>query len=380
MATDKCTGTTLSQHWILTAAHCLAGKSIASHRVIVYADERVAARKLYEGKASFYNHPDYGGGTYVGVLMVDPGDDLGLVRLYGGGLVPDTRAKIENGPKVADPDHWKDGASIFFAAGFGKGTDVGKGEGCDDDDVRSGVKRIGRFKLTGNTDDNGTFGFGNPIAVEAARIGSALCAGDSGAPWAFANGGNPWNEMRVFGVHSGNGSSNPFLGSDEWAALVPARVLWMTNKAKEKGVPLKCVSYGERGDYGSYRRCAEGYWLVSRGAASGPSRMQSLSTPLSRVHFGDFDGDGKAGDAFVSAAGSWYVTFADKDEWRQVRTSNTLIESLGFGDFDGDGAMDAFRTIGDVRWIVSFATHDRTAWSDWHDVRRAGVLLWPAFW
>jgi Trypsin len=317
--THRCTGTTLSQHWILTAAHCLAGKSNESHEAVVYADEYEDFRLMYQGKASFYNHPDYDGGTYVGLGRADRGDDLGLVRLYGDGLVPDFRAKIENGPKVADPDRWKDGASIFFVSGFGKGTDVGAADDCDG--APSGVKRIGRFKLTGNTDDNGTFGLGNPIAVEADRIGHTACQGDSGAPWSFADGANPANEMRVFAVHSGDGLfSNPLLGGDEWGALVPARLAWMIDKSADKQAPLNCASNRERGEYGSYRRCAEGYWLMSRGASSGPTRLESLSTPLSRVHFADFDGDGKAGDAFVSAGGGWYVFYSD-------RTSGCRYES-----------------------------------------------------
>jgi hypothetical protein len=67
----------------------------------------------------------------------------------------------------------------------------------------------------------GSSGLGNPIAVEGEVTRQQhLVTVDSGAPWAFATGGNPRNEVRVFGVHSGWGlRSKPFLGTDKWAAL-----------------------------------------------------------------------------------------------------------------------------------------------------------------
>jgi trypsin len=351
---ELCSGSALSQHWILTAAHCLRGKTNESHRIRVYTE----VGDLYEGKASYYNHPDYAGEG-------DWGDDLGIVRLYEDGLLPELQAKVENGPNVEDPDRWRNGGQIFLIAGFGRGTDPSRGRSCDDDDARSGVRRIARFKLTGTTDDNGVFGLGNPIAVEAEPILNEACPGDSGAPWAFASGANPANDPRVFAVHSGKGSKSPWHGYDDWAALVPARMRWVTDKAFAKGLPLNCPSYGERGEYGSYRRCSEGYWMAVRGASSSESfRLQASSTEVSRVRFADFDGDGKAGDAFVSANGTWGVLYAGTSDWTEARTSNTLLTSMGFGDFDGNGTTDAFRLIaGNGR--VSYSTRDRAEWSIW---------------
>ncbi len=356
---ELCSGSALSQHWILTAAHCLRGKTNESHRVRVYSD----VGDLYDGRASYYNHPDYGGEG-------DWGDDLGLVRLYDDGVVPELRARVENGPNVEDPDRWRNGGQIFLIAGYGKGTDPARGRACDDEDAQSGVRRIARFKLTGTTDDNGVFGLGNPISVEAEPILNEACPGDSGAPWAFASGANPVNDPRVFAVHSGKGAKNFWLGHDDWAALLPARMRWVTDRTAEKSMPLNCPSYGERGDYGSYRRCTEGYWMASRGASSPDSfRIQQASTPLSSVHFADFDGDGKGGDGFVAAHGRWYVLYTGTTDWTEVRKSNTVSSSLGFGDFDGNGTTDAFRLIsGNGR--VSYSTRDRGGWSDWTDIGR----------
>jgi hypothetical protein len=382
--TGLCTGTALSRHWIVTSAHCLQGRSYRTDTIEVYR-ESVTSNGIYSGKASYYSHPDY---DYL--VSGDKADDLGLVRLYGDGMVPDITAKIENGPNVTTPSRWKEGAAIFFVPGFGDGTDVGEGQACDDSNATSGHKRLGRLRLSGNTDDNGIVGLGNPIAVEGEVLDNNTCHGDSGAPWAFATGGNPRNEVRVFGVHSGWGlRSKPFLGTDKWAALLPPRMRWVTDLSKRKGLPINCPPFGEAGKEGSYRRCTEGYWMTSRGATEKWRRFQSVSTPLSNVHFGDFDGDGQAGDAFVSSAdGLHYVLYAgavdwtlvlsllpgigpfatrDRTKWTAfltVQKSDVSAARLGVGDFDGDGVADVLSSRKGYLQ-VSFGTRDRTTWSKW---------------
>jgi hypothetical protein len=366
-----CTGTALTRHWIVTSAHCLSGKSVRTHTIKVFPESaRAEASWVYSGKASYYNHPAHGSSRFGG----DKADDLGLVRLYGDGMVPDITAKVENGPNVADPSRWKDGAWIFFVAGFGSGTDVGKGQDCDDRNATDGSKRIGRFRLSGNTDDNGILGLGNPIAVEGETLDNELCPGDSGSPWAFATGGSPYKEMRVFGVHSGSGlRSNPLLGTDDWATLLPPRMRWITDTSAAKGLPINCPSFGERGKENSYRRCTDGYWMMSRGATAEWRRFQSVSTPLSSVRFGDFDGDGHSGDAFVSSRnGKRYVLYTDATEWTMVMDLNQGFDPLAFGDFDGDGATDVLIQNGGA-WKVSFATRDRTKWSAFLSVKTSDV-------
>jgi hypothetical protein len=360
-----CTGVALTQHWIVTAAHCLHGRAKSTDQVRVDYGGSPALTPLYsQGTASFYNNPDYDHALF-GFIQGDRGDDIGLVRLYGDGIFPELRAKIYNGDR-----DWKDGASIFFAAGYGLGSDPGRGVDCDDGEL--GPKRLGRFKLTGNTDDNGIFGFGNPIAVEARSAGwggeNRICPGDSGSPWAFSVGASETGEKFVFGLTGGTWNrSMPTLGGNYWAALLRPKLKWITDTTAAKGVPITCPSFDDLGSSYRYRQCSEGNWMLSRAASAEPSRMRAASTPLTDVAFADFDADGAA-DAFRSDRGAWYVLYSGEQEWTKVKFSTLGVRSLRFGDFDGDGASDALQSSGGG-WYVTFASKGGKSWSDWAKVK-----------
>ena len=108
----RCTGVALTQHWILTSAHCLEGRAKSTDEVQVDLGE--GTTPLYpSGTGSYYNHPDYD--TILG-YHGDWGDDIGLVRLYGEGIFPELRAKIYHGREVEDPSRWKEAGKIFFVA------------------------------------------------------------------------------------------------------------------------------------------------------------------------------------------------------------------------------------------------------------------------
>jgi hypothetical protein len=364
-----CTGVALTQHWIVTAAHCLYERAKSTDQVQVDLGE--GTTPLYpRGTGSYYNHPDFDH-SILG-LHGDWGDDIGLVRLYGEGIFPERRAKIYHGKEVEDPSRWKDGARIFFIAGYGYGSDPGGGVDCPDDRDTLGIKRLGRFKLTGNTDDNGTFGFGTPIAVEARSAGfggeNKICKGDSGSPWAFSVGNDPNGEKLVFGLSGGSWRRSwPFLLGNYWANLLTAKMKWVIETAAAKGVPIVCPTFDDLGSYYRYRQCTEGNWMVSPGASAEPRRLRPSSTQPSDVAFHDFDGDGKA-DAFRAYHGAWYVLYSDSRDWQAVKLASGGANSLRFGDFDGDGATDVFRSEAGG-WYVTFSSKARGSWSRWEKVK-----------
>jgi hypothetical protein len=399
--TAYCTGNVLSQHWIITAAHCLRGRSNESDRVAV--DHGAGQLPLYgRARASFYNHPDYN-------HIADWGADLGLVRLYGDGIFPELHARVWDGTN----EYWKAGGAVsFFAAGYGWGTDPVKGEKCNDPDATIGVKRLGRFQLTGKTRDSGLFGQGDPIAVKvksAEQTGKHdLCQGDSGGPWAFAVGGRPTGEMFVFALYAGE--YTPWTGS--WGPLLPPRMKWVT-EATKTSLPLACPSYLDWGSYYRHRRCTEGYWVFSSAARRPLTRLRTSSTPLLDVAFADLDGD-RRDDAFRIANHTWYVSDRARSDW-ESRGGGTGSVALGdfdgdrftdilqqppgatlyvlyngrygylpvlnygiapsgltVGDFDGDGVDDIFRSGGGT-WYVSYATRDRSPWSPWTPVASSAL-------
>jgi Trypsin len=364
-----CSGVALTQRWIVTAAHCLHHRSKSTDQVRVDYGGSYSLTPLYaQGTASFYNHPDY---DQIGFIKGDFGDDLGLVRLYGDGIFPELRAKVWDGGT-----DWKDTTGIFYAAGYGLGGNPGESDDCDDGQIQ--FKRLGRFKLTGNTDDNGILGFGNPIAVEARSAGwygnNRLCPGDSGSPWAFSAEGAENGEKFVFGLTGGTWlRSNPLLGNHYWAALIRPKLFWITDIAEEKGVPISCPRFDDFGSYSMYRQCSEGYWMVSRGASSEPSRMRSEATRLTDVAFADFNGDGAA-DAFRSNRGAWYILYAGDRDWTKVKLSTIGVKSLRFADFDGDGAADILQSSGGV-WSVSFATKGAKTLGGWLKVKNDTTAL-----
>jgi Trypsin/FG-GAP-like repeat len=363
----RCTGVALTQHWILTSAHCLEGRAKSTDEVQVDLGE--GTTPLYpSGTGSYYNHPDYD--TILG-YHGDWGDDIGLVRLYGEGIFPELRAKIYHGREVEDPSRWKEAGKIFFVAGYGRGSDPGEGADCPDASSAGGTKRLGRFKLTGQTDDNGVLGLGNPIAVQAREAGSAgahkLCHGDSGSPWAFSVDDKPSGDKLVFGLTGGDRlRSTLLIRGGTWANLLTAKMKWVVETAAAKGVPIVCPTFEDLGSVYRYRQCTEGNWMVSRGASAEPRGLRPSSTEPSDVAFHDFDGDGEA-DAFRAHRGSWYVLYSDSRDWQAVKLDNRS-SSLRFGDFDGDEATDVFYS-GAGGWYVTYASKQRGSWGRWEKVR-----------
>ena len=185
--------------------------------------------------------------------------------------MPPTPAKILY---VEDPQRWKDGGKIFFALGYGYGTDPGRSVDCDDGHL--GTKRVGRFGLTRDTPTTtGSSASGTPSpsrAVDAGWYrGTSLCRGDSGGPWTIAVGGAQNAEKLVFALTSGlNGNrSAPWLGFKDWGTLLTAKLGFVRDTSRARGLPIVCTTRTDLGYDYRYRQCTEGAAVPPQGGGGG---------------------------------------------------------------------------------------------------------------
>ncbi|MBI4738064.1 VCBS repeat-containing protein, partial [Candidatus Woesearchaeota archaeon] len=72
-------------------------------------------------------------------------------------------------------------------------------------------------------------------------------------------------------------------------------------------------------------------------------KIQSSELALSRLRFGDFDGD-KYTDVFATWGSRWWVSYKGTSTWTAYANTSVTESELEFGDFDGDGRTDALRS------------------------------------
>lgn len=232
-----CTGVILSEHWILTAAHCL-DDAIADEGT--YANDRLVVRyqswnsgfpviAIYgtgtSGAASLYPHPSWSGGNAA--------YDFGLVRLYASGISSPDKARI-----WYDADNPWDSSDFLYIAGFGRGTFGTYVSSCAQA-LNDGKGRWGDFEFTGS--QNSQYG-------QATSIYSTPCAGDSGGPWWTFRG----SYDLVTHIHS---SSSEVVGGIAQGSMIRPKWQWVIDTSVAKGIPLSCPTYST-GGY-QYKRCTE---------------------------------------------------------------------------------------------------------------------------
>lgn len=225
-----CTGIVLSQHYILTAGHCLESNREVDLTVRSGTQGEVT---LYRGRANVGVHPSY---------REDDGHwmyDAGLILLQGGGMstVPEVRFYAGTDAPWTQPD------GLFQGVGYGRGSEPGDAQNCSDY-ARFGARRRGNFHFLGRGEVVG----GVWCAFDAQSSVRSLCPGDSGGPLVLNRGGRPY----VFGI-----TSRSYLraGAPVTGILTEPNFPDIELGSRQAGRPLSCPIRNEGGL--SFRVCSE---------------------------------------------------------------------------------------------------------------------------
>jgi len=98
--------------------------------------------------------------------------------------------------------------------------------------------------------------------------------------------------------------------------------------------------------------------------------LESNSTRLEDMGFGDFNGDGYT-DILIESDGNWHIRWSRTGEWSENwNTGKPPVRDVRFGDFDGNGITDVFyaevQIENDIEYI--FWNISRGARSPWEPI------------
>ncbi len=220
--THYCTGFVLSEHWLLTAGHCVEQALPNEHVEIsqqTFGDRSV----LYEGTAELILHPEYDDSPD----LTHRWNDVALVGLREGSIEIDGRARLA-GLDCSCADEAQVPGNLY-AVGYGNEPDPDTGL-CSD--VLGSKKRYDGFvfrQVLGPLT-------GEPREVELYGREDALCDGDSGAPLVFDRDGVP----HAFAVFSGKALMRAIF----YGSLIGPKIGWLATATGPTEAPLQCVDFG----------------------------------------------------------------------------------------------------------------------------------------
>ncbi|MDH3201450.1 MAG: trypsin-like serine protease [Myxococcales bacterium] len=226
-----CSGSILSEHWILTAGHCVERAiSLSSDadgdRLVIRQQATGEPSVIYEGTAELILHPDYKGLGHISHRW----HDIGLVALLDEALDARHRARLSGTVRTFEALYFEE--ANLFALGFGRTPDPDTGR-CTEE--LGPKKRYDGFVLRSF---DGPI-FGNAFSVRLDGRTDALCYGDSGAPLMFEAQDVP----HAFAVYSGpTRDKATFHGT-----LIGPNIAWFESVSSETPVPLECAEMAKDG-------------------------------------------------------------------------------------------------------------------------------------
>lgn len=216
-----CTGIVLSEHWLLTAGHCVATaldpRVEVSHEV--FGDRRV----VYDGEAQLLTHPSY---EDIGHLP-HRWHDIALVGLRDGALDASQRARL--GGIRCSLTAFSSGEHPLYYVGYGHLPEPDTGA-CSDQ--LGSKKRYDGFMVRGLLGPP----FQNSLGIELEGRRDALCGGDSGAPLLFDLDGIP----HAFAIFSGERFREAIFSG----TLIGPKLNWLESASESSHAPLRCADLG----------------------------------------------------------------------------------------------------------------------------------------
>ena len=215
---NGCTGSVISQHYILSAAHCFGA---SGPRMITIRTGMTSATVVYSSTADVVIHPNW-----VDQAADREAWDMAVIRLRGAGMGSSfTRVRMYAGPETP----WTTRGGIFHVSGYGGGSDPDGPKDCADAGG-GGTKRGGSFAFRGAGMHEGATWF----SVQGYSSLRTTCAGDSGAPYLLNRSGEDF----LFAVHS---RSERVHNGTVRANMVQAKLAWILARTRDTlGLPLAC--------------------------------------------------------------------------------------------------------------------------------------------